>query len=294
MKIKNLLIIFISVLAILITLSVKANSGISIEIKVKPSFNVGEQLSFTYILISDENQRVVYLPYIDCPQAPVAFIETRSADLKKEVPFKEVYYGAEINESIEPQNCTAYLEIISPVQKREEKEFKITTKPSFDFHILACKDVRCQERTKIYQVGKSFYLSYIAGVEKPQISAKLIKPNKKEVKVALDTPVILDKEGRYILEATATKQGYKIMKDAVEIGVVKEFTAPVDLRVCNTDGICEANKGENYHNCPEDCAAPKAARKLIYYILIGLGILIAIGAGIYFFYRLISCFGWVK
>lgn len=274
-------------LAVVSVSAAQAASELNIEIELQPSFGVGEQLFFTYSFNSKQNQTITYIPYIDCPRAPVAFIETERADLEAGISFERAYYGIKITEDIEPQTCLAYIQIIQPREQRIEREFKITTKPSFDFHLLACQAPDCQEKTKVYQVDESFYLSYAAEVEEPEVSAKLIYPNKREQKIELGKSISLPEKGIYFVEATADIENYKTMQDSIELWVVGELTAPIDTRACNANGACQPDSGETPKNCPEDCPATSAKPGQIKIIAICLAaILGAITAFIIYFYFL--------
>lgn len=271
MKMKKIFSIVLMSLTLMLSLPlfVRADWKLNIDIKIKQSFGVGEQVVFTYTLTSNKNQSIVYAPYITCPNAPIPLVKEKRVRLKEDIPLQDTYYGIQITEDIEPQTCTAYLQIISPVQQKEKKQFKIAAKPSFDFHIFGCKNLDCKKRVMVYQLGKSFYLGYVADVEEPKISATLTKPDGTKRKVNLGKPILLSKKGVYRLEAKASKDGYKTMTDMVEIGVVKEFVAPIDLR----EGR-KVSKGGKV-----------STRKRIYYILGGLGILIVISTVIFFYYH---------
>lgn len=283
------IIILSSIILFFLPNLVLADFDISVD--VQDSFSEGETSFFSYLISSDTNQTITFVPYITCPNAPLPFIEYETFELKAGESYEDTYYGITIDEFIEPQTCTAYIQILEPFQQKVEKEFKIITDPSFEFRVLICKDAGCQEMSKVYQVGERFYLDYESEIDNPEVSVQITKPSGVSVGVLRATPVLLDEAGIYILEATASKQGYKTMKDTNEIKVVEEFVEPIDTRLCNVNDICEPDKGEDEKNCPQDCLvseiekAKLISRKILSYIFVNIGIVIVIVIVGYFYYR---------
>ena len=70
----------------------------------------------------------------------------------------------------------------------------------------------------------------------------------------------LKKLGKYSAEITAKKQGYQDYTFYVEFDVVEKLPQIVDLSgICNLNGVCD--DGENYQNCPQDCAYGESSTK---------------------------------
>ncbi len=272
--------------------------GTTMEIIMKDSFRVGEKISFNYSIMPETTAEITFQAYIDCPTAPIPLLEQRTIMLQAGQLYTDTYLGTIIEEFIEPQTCTAYVEILEPFYQKVEKEFKIETKPSFEIRILSCKDEACAEESKVFVQGERTYFNYISEVAELEVSGKLTAPDGKVEELTLPADLILDQVGKYILETEAQKEGYKTSVQTLELVVLEEEPRIIDRRICNANGICEPDRGETIQSCPQDCLLPEAlliketiekkaaeAKKRLYFILGGIGILIAIGAAIYFYLR---------
>ena len=194
---------------------------ISIDINIPSSFTTGEIISFRYTLISDTNQKIVFTPYSFCQNTPVSFLQQNTISLIAGQPYTNTYTDITITEDIEPQTCTAYVQIISPIPQIASKNFSIVTNPSFDFSIKTCKDSACIQKSKIFIKNENIYLNYDSSVAQPSITAKLTYPDKSQKSINLPTTIKAEQIGTYTLDVTATKQGYKEMTLKEQVGVIE-------------------------------------------------------------------------
>ncbi len=283
---------------------VRGDEDITIEIMIKDSFRTTETVTFDYSIISEVSTEITFLPYVDCPDAPVKLLKQEVVKLQASRIFTDTYSSITIDESIEPQICTAYVEILEPIHQGVKKEFKIVTKPSFDIQILSCKDENCTEKSKVFVRGEKAYFDYSSEVSETEVKGKLTAPDNSVRDVVLPANLVFNQVGKYILKTEAKKEGYKTNIQTLEIVVLAESPKVIDIRICNANGVCEADRGENYQNCPQDCLSPEAleikksveeevaagaaaaaAKRKIYYILAGIGIFIALGVATYFYLR---------
>ena len=73
-KMKNKIIL--ALLGIVFSLSLI--SAISIDIDVKESFSVGEEISFEYTITSETSQEIEYMSNVNCPSAPLALLDIKT------------------------------------------------------------------------------------------------------------------------------------------------------------------------------------------------------------------------
>ena len=120
-----------------------ALAALDIKISAKDSFSIGETVSFDYTITSGTDQQITYTPHITCPSAPIAFLQEKTIQLEAGKPYRDTYTDIKVDDSLEPQTCTAQIDITSPIQQTVSKEFKIATNPSFEFHIKTCQHQEC-------------------------------------------------------------------------------------------------------------------------------------------------------
>ena len=193
-----------------------------VNIDIKSSFTEGETVKFDYTINSDKDQTITYLPHVICPNAPVAFLQEKTIDLKVNQPYIDNYKDITIDKFIEPQTCTAYIQIISPEKQLIEKNFTISTSPSFSFNIKTCKDQSCAEKSKVFLKDESIYINYDSEVQNPTIRAVLLYPNEIQKELTIPTLITADQIGTYELKVIASKENYKTIEKITQFGVIKE------------------------------------------------------------------------
>ncbi|MFH1777299.1 MAG: hypothetical protein ABH952_07065 [Candidatus Omnitrophota bacterium] len=201
-------------------------AALDIEIEIKDSFTTGEKISFNYLIISDVDHEITYMPLVVCPAAPVSLLQEKTVMLKSGEKYSNVYRGMTIDESFKPQDCTAYVQITSPFQQIEEKRFRIETKPDFDFSIVICKDKMCRQKCKTILKNETIYLGYDSELSGLSIVAKLTNPDGAIKQIGFPIAITAGQIGTYKLEVNASKSGYKTMTKKLEFGVI---AGPVDI-----------------------------------------------------------------
>lgn len=243
------IILFIFALSLLSNL---VSAALTIEIDIKDSFVLGETSSFDYTIYSDSDQTITFIPHIDCPNTPIPFLIDETINLKAEESYTDSYLGITIYEAIEPQTCTAYVQILSPTPQKTSKNFTIATDPSFLFALNLCKDQACTDRSKAFIQNEDVYLDYTSEVPSPSITATLTLPDQTTQDLTLPTSIKAGQLGAYALAVTASKAGFKTASLKEQFAVIVEQAEIIDASVCNEDGDCTGE--ENSQNCPQDCA----------------------------------------
>ncbi|MAG20411.1 hypothetical protein CL618_03190 [archaeon] len=264
-------------LIIFLLMLVNVSALIDINLDVKPEFQLNEMINFNYSITSDIDQSIQFYPHVICNTAPVSLLQQKQSNLIENEPFTERYYDFKIDNSIEPQTCTAYVQILSPIQKIVEKTFKIETSPSFEFDIELDK--------KVFTQGEDINLKYSLNTENPLIKATLTLPDKSTQQLTLPIMIKADQIGTYSLEVTASKQGYKTQTVKEQFAVIEKPAKIRSISVCNVDEIC--SEGENVKNCPQDCKAKREKVRLtkgpvLYSLLITIILIIILFLGFYF------------
>lgn len=249
-----------------------ANSAfaLTIDIYVKDSFGLDERIQYNYTLISDNDLNVTYTPHVTCPNAPATFLEEEIANLKAGQPYSDIFYFLIVEDYIEPQTCTAYVEILSPVEQREEKSFQIDTSPSFNFEVNTCKDQTCTEKAKVFLLNENIYLDYDSSVEDPSITATLEYPDKTTEQIALPASITASQIGTYSIQVSASKSGYKTIVVTEQFGVIGQ---ELDIASTPTASSTDTELSEDTMP-PVDTTPPTEPEgKLVYYLL-GVGIIV--------------------
>ncbi len=239
----------------------------SVNIEIKGTFSLNEKINFKYEIASDNNQEISFIPYVTCPTAPLKPMEKMTATISPEKPYLGTYDYLTVKEFIKPQTCTAYVEITSPVQLREEKAFKIETLPALDFEINTCKNAECNEKTKIFKKGETVYLDINSSITNPRIDANLELPDKTTKQILLPYSFKAEQPGTYNLTVTASKEGYRPTEQSIQFGVIekepeipqaKEEEIPFTVKACEEEKWIEPPPASDLK---KTCIEPKTEFK---------------------------------
>ncbi|HII15385.1 MAG TPA: hypothetical protein HA362_03650 [Nanoarchaeota archaeon] len=202
-------------------------AAINVEISPKKAeFIEGDMLAFDYTISSTTKQEIIFIPHIMCPAAPVGFLEQKTANLNAGDSISGKYQGAVIEENVEPQECTASIKILSPEKRKVEKKLKIVTNPSLDITIKTCEDDKCAKIKRSFVKGSKVYLVAVSKVS-PSVSATIIYPDGKKEPVAVPGSFTASQSGKYAVEVSSSKAGYKGFKNTIEIAVIQQaYTVP--------------------------------------------------------------------
>lgn len=218
--------IIIAEILVLVALTQLA-SAISIEIEGKDSFGLGDEISFTYTLLSEVTQEVEYLAVASCPSAPLSLLEIKNTTLKANIPFTESYiYLSSVSENIEAQRCNISVAILDP-ETVVRKSFNILMIPSFDFDALTCKDSTCDLKVKVFILDEDVYLNYVSNMSNVDAIVVLIRPDGTTEELSLPYAIKADQVGTYNLKVMASLVGYKDVVKEIQFGVIEnEMTIP--------------------------------------------------------------------
>jgi len=238
-----------------------------VDIDVKPVFYEGDTIEFSYIIISQENEIIKYVANVKCEGSPEAPLEIREVSLERNEPFYENYIYGLVDENIKKGDCLALVSILEPYQLDFSRPFSVQTLEEFNVVLKVCNSSSCQEQSKIFVQGEDIYLNYSSDVENLEINATLTLPDKTIKEITIPTSIKAEQTGTYILEVTASKEGYKTQTLSTHFGVIEEEADIKEESSCFVNNKCEPELGENYKTCPQDCAAPEEGKLLIYVAL---------------------------
>ncbi|MFH1066188.1 MAG: hypothetical protein V1734_06790 [Nanoarchaeota archaeon] len=218
-------IILLPIMAIIIMQLAAAAINMEITPK-KAEFMEGDMLAFDYTITSSIKQDIRFIPHIICPAAPVGFLEEKTASPNAGVSFRDTYKGAVVESNIGPQECTASITILSPEKKKVEKKLKIQTNPSFAFSLALCEDEACTKKKSSFVKGGTIYLKPISKVL-PSVFVIVIFPDKTRQNVPIPGSFTVTQSGKYQIEVSASKRGYKPYKRIFETAVIEQaYTIP--------------------------------------------------------------------
>jgi len=262
--------------------AVKAKSGnyINVEIKVSESFVAGERMSFDYIIKSDVEQEVSFIPYFSCKEEiPQLFPTERSEIIAFNKPIYGQYDGIVVDDNFPRQFCYATIELLRPYNKIFKEKVLINTKPKIDLNFGVCADANCGAQKKNFNIGEPVYLDVLSR-QKFDTKVEISSPSG-EVKIVklpyIYTPNYI---GKYKIKFFLDNPAFQPI----------EFFDFFNVRasVCHPDGQCIAP--ENKQNCPQDCLQPQKnigvnrKNQIIMLLLILTGITVLI-IGILVFYK---------
>jgi len=228
---------------------VVVSADLEIDMNMKDSFQLGEVISYDYSITYDANQVIVYVPYILCPTAPVPFSEQKSITLDSNGKHRSTYTGILIEESIESQTCTAYIEILDPIQKTVQKQFEIITDPSLQFTAFTCKDPACLTKGRIYIQNENIYLRYSSDIPDATVTAFLVYPNNVTKQITLPAVIKAESIGTHDVVFTATKERYKTAVQKEQFGVIMQ-EAKIDYTPLTEEGIAEISETTEFDMNP--------------------------------------------
>lgn len=205
---KKLLILF------LVILLINPIFALIIDINVKPSFGVGEQVYFDYSFLSPTNQSITYALDVICPNAPQALLERKSLLLVAGQRFDDSYNSFVLDESIDSQSCKATVFILEPFILEKSKTFGLISLFPFDFDLKINK--------KVFVFGEEINIDYVSDVEDLTLDAKLIYPSDNEKNIHLPLTIKAEDIGTYNLEVTVSKEGYETILLREQFGVIKQ------------------------------------------------------------------------
>ncbi|MBU0760814.1 MAG: hypothetical protein KJ600_01835 [Nanoarchaeota archaeon] len=199
------------------------HASIDAEINVQKSFVEGDVIRFDYSLTSQENVFAEYMTYVECPHAPVGPFQTKNINLLKNQPqtFKHSDFFID-GMMIEPQTCTAYLELLSPEKKTISKEFTIDTLPSFKFSLDICKEEACLKQLRVYPLGSEVFIGYSSDVITTPLSVMITYPDKTKQQLTLPTTIKVSQAGTYSIAVTASEKGYKTASRQEDFEVIEQ------------------------------------------------------------------------
>ncbi|MGV8171370.1 MAG: hypothetical protein ACP5OA_01620 [Candidatus Woesearchaeota archaeon] len=214
MKRDKIYILLASIIIFLLLCSIHAYATIDVRVDVEPEFFSGDTISFNYMITSDVDKNITYVVRVDCPDAPAEMLNIKKATLREGVPLIEEHKYLKVTDSVEPQECSAYLAILESFESVTSKNFTINTTSSFDFNIILNK--------KVFVKGEDIIIAYSSKVENPSVTAVLTYPDKSRKNIKLPYSLAADGVGTYNLKVSASKAGYKTVSLNEQFGVIKE------------------------------------------------------------------------
>ncbi|HII17577.1 TPA: hypothetical protein HA361_06725 [Candidatus Woesearchaeota archaeon] len=194
--------------------------GIEVAIEVNKEFSLHEEIMFTFSIISEEGMEVVYVPYIECPSLPVAFLHVHNTLLRAGSEFTSEYKALKISQDVDSQSCNAVVSIINPVNYTYRKNFNIIADKSFELSPILCKDEACMFRKRTYSESDLIYLDYVADIEDIALASSLIYPDNTRKDISVPSTLKPNVPGTYALQLTASKDGYKTISKTATFMVI--------------------------------------------------------------------------
>lgn len=234
---------------------VRADASISIDMVMEDSFTLGDTILFDYSVTSDIAVDISLSCSIYCPIAPVPTIYQAEVYLDAGVPYTGTYGSMVVDESFDPQSCTARVTAVNKETNTvyiEERDFAIDVNPGIDIQISTCRDPACTEESKVFVKDETIHIGYYSSVPEIEVFGKLTTPDNTEQQISLPISIIVNQIGTYYLEITAFREGYRTLNTRITFGVIEEEAQIPLVEVCNANRICEL--GESYQNCPQDCS----------------------------------------
>lgn len=198
-----------------------------VVIDIESSFQQDEYTYFNYTFTGFIGE-VEYYVGVRCDDLPAGFYLEKANITSR--TFTRQYAGFKVDKQY--QNCYAYVYVIKPFEIIATKPFIIQNASSeFNFDLKTCKDFSCLEESIVFLKNENMYLSYGSSVENPSINAVLTSPDGTTKQINLPSSIKAEQIGTYILEATASKEGYKTVSLTEQFGVIEKEAVIKSLKV---------------------------------------------------------------
>jgi len=227
---------------------VKADdNGINIKLDIKSSFKEGETINFKYIIASDRNQQLTFIPSIKCDEnIPQPITDELTKNISRNFPYENEYSGTKISKEFPRSNCEAIISISKPAIMIIAKKFTIDTLPEIKIKFLVCKDLECSTEAKNIIADEQVFF-YPQSTQSIPSKANIYSGDTLINSLELPSRYSFKEKGSYKVEFVFDLPGFQAKK-IVQILEVKKNNKTLS---CNNNGICE--KDENNKNCPKDC-----------------------------------------
>ncbi|MBN2043196.1 MAG: hypothetical protein JW754_05320 [Candidatus Aenigmarchaeota archaeon] len=161
--------------------------------------------------------------------------------------------------------------------ERKNVSFRVSgTLDTFDdIYARTCSDLECDGVQTVFLVGEKAYLE-VFNSEDAELAGDVIYPTGHNNGLSFTggfAMIDIDPPGDYIVNITASKDGYKTKSWLNMFSVMNEEPEFINDNVCAPDGKCSGE--ENHQNCPQDCLPAEGKE---YYYIIGIIVLIIVAA----------------
>ena len=236
-----------------------------IAINTEKIFEEGDNIEFSYMLISQTNEIIKYTASVSCDNAPEPLLQLKQIELKRNEPYYDEYFYAQVDENFLTSECYALITIIEPYNFIKEQKFDVGAKSSFSFDVLLDK--------KVFTQGETISLDYSSDISNLEIDAKLTYPNKTIKQILLPSSILAEQIGTYSLDVLASKEGYKTVTKK------EQFAAIYNNAKINYTSFEEESFDQKNLNFSEKAKETDLVNKLVKYIiyfLIGIILIIVL------------------
>jgi len=241
---KTLFLALSLMMMLIINIASAEQNNIEIDLNPQLIYNDGGIIQFDYSFLSPYDIEMEYDVGIECQNKHHSFATSEIGNIKAGVLFSDRFDAYIVDSSVESQPCKAYVKILEPIQMIKQKDFTISTEPSFDLQVFVCKDSPCVQKSKVFAQGETAYFDYNLSFAK--ISSFAYNSNVFGLEVTgkildkiinLPGNVVLNKIGTHKLEIEAKKQGYKSHAQILEIVVLKGEPQVIDVKKSESEKI---------------------------------------------------------
>jgi len=234
---------FAIIIMAIIIFSTLAQSVPEITINVDILFEEGDTIQFSYIIISDENETIQFVPKVNCPNQQQGLLIQEEVALKKGEPYLAQYFYGPVTESMDPGKCQAQISLADPYSFTESKDFFLKTQPTILLVLKTCLDEACVNQSSTFVEDSEIFLSYDSS-DRAIVKSILTFPDKTVKALELPTSIKAEQVGVYQVKATAPREDFATVSRAVQFIVTEKV-------ICIIDGECKDE--ETIENCPSDC-----------------------------------------
>ncbi len=239
----------------MILIIIPVSFSLEVSIDMEENFYFGEDISFSYTLMSNVSQNVTLSHYTICPSISLPLIKDEKVFLSAGVPYESSYTGQTISEEYGTQSCIAYIWILDPVHFETTKDFNIIAVPTFLFDVFVCRNPSCTLRSNTFTVTEDIYFDYESEFSDVSLTSTLLYPDNSARQLTIPTFMTGEQAGDYLLEVLASKEGYSTLIREEEF-IVYEQDAQINTTIsCDESGICEEIQVTDESSCVGDCTS---------------------------------------
>ena len=261
MENKKRLVMALCISIILMQISL-ASAAVSISIApLEGIYNVGDYVEFSAVITNNFDVEKTFVIEQGLMQPEIApYPSVEEVTLQPGASTTAWGLSLTIENTTDAGEYTYYVKVLendAEIEKAEETfEIAGTLKTFDNIDSRFCRDSSCSDIGKTFLLNESPVYIKIFDFENATLAGKRTNPEGSIKELSFENGIAevdFNLPGDYIVEITASKEGYQTKTFTTDFGVISKIGEVIVEGACNSDSVCD--EIENYANCPQDCSS---------------------------------------